>query len=147
MKTEFISSCTVFFFLRIWRAWLQSVPTYSVTNNFITANAYLCIELNAHGLLNAIFRCMEANLFEKFLLWQYGSQQCESFYRNLRSTTTTCSTIVNCSLLDAIHRVQRIQLQADISVFDFGSFKESIIFPRTRHLNTSYEVQDRNVSA
>lgn len=136
----------MYFFLRLWRAWLNSVPEYSLTNNCITANAYLCIELNAHGLLNAIFRCIETNSLAFFYPMQYGSQQCESFFRNLRSTSTTCSTVVNCSLLDAIHRIQRIQLQADISVMDFNSEGENIIFPRTRHLNTSYEAQDKNIS-
>jgi len=133
------------FFLRLWRAWLNSISEYSLTNNCITTNAYLCIELNAHGLLNAIFKCIEMNSLEFFLSWHYGSQQCESFFRNLRSTSTTCSTVVNCSLLDAIHRMQRIQLQADISVMDFNSEGENIIFPRTRHLNSSYEVQDKNI--
>lgn len=41
--------------------------------------------------------------------------------------------------------MQRIQLQADISVMDFNSEGENIIFPRTRHLNSSYEVQDKNI--
>lgn len=135
------------FFLRLWRAWLKSIPEYSLTNNCITSNAYLCIEFNAHGLLNAIFRSIETNSLEHFLPWQYGSQQCESFFRNLRSTSTTCSTVVNCSLLDTIHRIQRIQLQADISVTDFNSEGENLVFPRTRHLNSSYDVQDKSISA
>lgn len=42
-------------FLRLWRAWICSIPDYSSTSNWITTNAYLCIEINAHGLLNAIF--------------------------------------------------------------------------------------------
>jgi len=67
-----------------------------------------------------------------------------SFFRKLRSTSTTRSTVVNC-LLDAIHRMQRIQLQADISVMYFNSEGENIIFPRTRHLNSSHEVQDKNI--
>jgi hypothetical protein len=32
------------FFLRIWRNWLKESHTFSVTKNFITLNAYLCIE-------------------------------------------------------------------------------------------------------
>ena len=39
------------FFFRYWHQWLLSVPSYSLSNNFITWNAYLCIELNAHTLI------------------------------------------------------------------------------------------------
>lgn len=119
---------------------------FVISSHCITANAYLCIELNAHSLLNAVFRCIATQSLETFLPWQYGSQQCESFFRNLRSTSITCSTVVNCSLLDAIHRIQRIHLQADISVKNFGPLGENFIFPRTRHLNSSYEAQDRSIS-
>lgn len=123
------------FFLRLWRAWLNSKLDYSVTNNCITANAYLCIELNAHSMLISIFQCIKEKSVKHFLIWQFGSQQCESFFRNLRSTSTTFSTVVNCSLLETIHRIQRIQLQADISVMDFQSESENLLFPLTKHFN------------
>jgi len=41
--------------------------------------------------------------------------------------------------------MQRIQLQADISVMDFNSEGENIIFPRIRHLNSLYEVQFKSI--
>lgn len=106
---------------------------------------YFCIEINAQGLLNAIFRCIKMNSYDHFIPWQYVSQPCESFFRNLRSTSTTCSTVVNCSVLKAIHRIQRIQLQADISVTDFNIEGEHLIFPRTKHLNAD-NIQVRNIN-
>lgn len=51
---------------------------------------------------------------------------------------------MDCTVLEAIHR---IQLQADISVTDFNIEGEHLIFPRTKHLNASYEVQGKNISA
>lgn len=44
-----------------------------------------------------------------------------------------------------MQRIQRIQLQADISVMDFNREGENFNFPRTRHLNASYEVQDKEL--
>lgn len=89
---------------------------------------------------------MQINFVEQFLLWQYSSQLCEAFFRSLRSISTTYSTIVNCSLLDALHRIKRIQLQGDISVMNFSEAK-TFIFPRTKHMNSSFEVQDNEISA
>lgn len=62
------------FFLRLWRAWMNSVSEFSLQNNCITLNTYLCIEINAHSLLNDIFRCIKVNSCEQFIPWQYGSQ-------------------------------------------------------------------------
>lgn len=41
------------FVLRLWREWIYSNINYSA-DNFITYNAYMCVELNAHALLNCI---------------------------------------------------------------------------------------------
>ena len=41
------------FFVRYWRKWLTTCThgQYTLTNNFITLNAHVCIELNAHALV------------------------------------------------------------------------------------------------
>ncbi len=39
------------FFARYWRQWLLLKPDYCLGNNFLTPNAYMCIELNAHSLI------------------------------------------------------------------------------------------------
>ena len=39
------------FFLRYWRQWIISHPGYTLESNFITQNAYMCVELNAHALI------------------------------------------------------------------------------------------------
>ena len=31
---------------------------YSLSKNFISLSSYLCMELNAHGLLNLVFKCI-----------------------------------------------------------------------------------------
>lgn len=55
-----------------------------------------------------------------------GSQPCESMFRQVRSMSSTYSTVVICSMLDIIQRIQKIQLQSDI----IRSCEGKIIFPR-----------------
>ena len=86
----------VFFFL-YWRQWLLSVPSYSLVNNFITRNAYLCIKLNAHAVI-IFMRTLHDHYSDGAALfnpWKLGSQSCEKTYRNVCSMTSTFSTVVN----------------------------------------------------
>ena len=45
------------FFMRYWRHWLLLKKEYKLSDNFITNNAYMCIELNAHSLLLFLITC------------------------------------------------------------------------------------------
>jgi len=76
---------TTLFSLRYWRRWLSSDDVYNLSKNFISTNAYLSIEINAHTLLLLIRKCRRENCPELLLFWLMGSQQCESFFRALRS--------------------------------------------------------------
>jgi len=38
-------------FTRYWRQWIVSSEGYSLEQNFISLNSYVCIELNAHALI------------------------------------------------------------------------------------------------
>lgn len=129
------------FFLRYWRTCILENYDHQLQlkNNFITLNSYVCIEINAHGLLNMIFRCMENNDFTTFLTWFLGSQACESFFRDLRSMSTTLSTVVNVSVLEAMQKLRRNDLQEYITTQDFEKFGEKLFFPRTKHLHANYE--------
>lgn len=69
---------------------------------------------------------------EWFLPFLYNSQPCESFFRQLRSFTTTYSTVANCSVKEILGRIKKIQLLSDISTnknFVFPRMKNSIQFP------------------
>lgn len=86
------------FFLRIWRVWLNE-NGYSESDQFITQNAYVCTEINAHLLVNIVYNVINGNLPKESLrLWTYGSQACEQTFRLLRSMTSTFSTIINFSM-------------------------------------------------
>lgn len=39
------------FCLCYWWQWILPHPKYTIKDNFITSNGYMCIELNAHALL------------------------------------------------------------------------------------------------
>lgn len=65
--------------------------------------------------------------------WIFNSQACESFYRQIRSFTSTYSTVASCSVNEIMHRVNRIMLQSRIS----NDLSQNFIFPRS--LSNSHE--------
>jgi hypothetical protein len=74
------------FFLRIWRNWLKESHTFSVTKNFITLNASLCIELNGHALIKMLrkYRKGDESSDTQFTTWLFSSQPCEQIFRATR---------------------------------------------------------------
>lgn len=79
------------FFLRYWRQWILLCPQYTLKDNFITNNAYICIELNAHALM--FLMTVRDNCDDgSFLPWRLGSQTCEKAFSAARSMTSTFST-------------------------------------------------------
>ncbi|CAH1114817.1 unnamed protein product [Psylliodes chrysocephalus] len=99
------------FFLRIWRKWIRKHKLYTIKTNFLSSNCYLCIELNAHSLIHLILQFQNFELpSDIFLPWLMSSQCCEKLFRSTRSMTSTFSTIVNFSIKDLLHRVDRIQI-------------------------------------
>lgn len=128
------------YFLRLWRAWLKSKREfYSEVKNFITVNSYTCLELNAHGLLNLILKCMIQKDFSNFYPWIYSSQACEGYFRLLRSIASTFSMIVNCTILEFSHKIKRLEMLATVVSTEFEDFP--LKFPASRFLNGSYEKQ------
>lgn len=104
----------VVFCLRIWKAHCKE----NKTRFLITSNIYTCIELNFHELIKLIIYFKEHDMDQYFLPTLFGSQDCEEFFRKLRSLTTLCSTIVNFSMLDLLYRIHRV---------DFLHYAESIL--------------------
>ena len=116
------------YFVRIWRHWILKKNNYSVINNFLSFNSYVCFEINAHGLLNLIFRCLEDKSFKYFLPWLFSSQACEGFFRNIRSLSTTFSTIVNCTVLESSQKVKRLEYLSQIQAHNFESVDNEKFF-------------------
>lgn len=116
---------TVFLF-RLWRKNIVDNDRTTLKNNFLTNNCYSCIELNAHGLVKILLYLKETNQPNLFLPHLLSSQPWESLFRQVRSMTTTHSTVVNFSIKEILDRVNRIQLQNHITY----ELSDSFVFPR-----------------
>ena len=118
------------FFTRYWKKLILLHSTFTLAQNFITSNAYMCIEINAHSLLAFIITLRDkVNADEaEFLTWILGSQSCEKVFRALRSMTGTFSTIVNFSMLGMLQRLHKLNIQQEC-MSKTGEV-EGIHFPR-----------------
>ncbi|KAK3922650.1 Histidine--tRNA ligase [Frankliniella fusca] len=67
------------FYLRIWRDWVLKTEGYNLENNFITSNAYQCIEVNAHAMIQAVTTFRDAEDHNLFLPWLMSSQPFRTF--------------------------------------------------------------------
>ena len=125
------------FFVRYWRQWILLSEKYTLRQNFLTSNAYLCIELNAHALLTFLMNACD-NVSKKdvvFLPWLLGSQSCEKTFRSARSMSTVFSSVLNFSILGLLRRLHRLNIQA---VLQADVEKSGIKFPRAdKHLERS----------
>lgn len=117
------------FILRIWREYVSSKKGLVLEKNFITLNCYSCVELNAHSLLLILIHLKKINKPNLFMTYLFESQPCESFFRQVRSFTSTYSTVVNCSVKEILGRIKKIQLQYDIA------HKSAFNFPRIKIMN------------
>ena len=101
------------FVMRYWRKWILLHPQYDLGKNFITSNAYMCIELNAHALVTILLTIRKTLPHDShcFLPWLLGSQTCEKIFRAARSMTSTFSTIINFGMLGLMRRLHCLHIQ------------------------------------
>ena len=104
------------FFLRYWHQWILDHPMFTLKENFVTSNAYMCVEINAHSLLMLllILRDTLPDSHGRFLPWMLGSQSCERTFRALRSMTSTFSTMINFSVLGLLQRLHKLYIQEEL---------------------------------
>lgn len=114
------------FLLRIWRKFIERSAKWTLKEIFLTSYCYNCIELNAHALVKSILFFKENNISNLFLPHLFGSQACESFYRQIRSFTSTYSTVANCSVKEILSRIKKIQMQNDI----IHKTQSQFVYPR-----------------
>jgi len=87
----------------------MSNKSYTLGHNFITSNAYNCVELNAHAMVNYIIAIRDHIKEAKyFLLWLLGSQCCETAFRTARSMSSVYSTAINFGMLGLLRRLHRL---------------------------------------
>ena len=116
------------FFLRYWREYIvQESTKYLLTSNFVSSNAYMCVELNAHALIIFIVTLRDKNQSASFLPWLLGSQCCEKTFRAAQSMTSTFSTIINFSMLGLLRRLHRLEIQIQLE----SEENSEVVYPRT----------------
>lgn len=125
------------FIIRMWRQFVVSSKNLTLKNNFLTINCYTCIELNAHSLIVSMVQLKKNNLSHLFLPTLLNSQPCESLFRQVRSMTSTFSTVTNCSIKEISHRINKIQMQSDIMSRNVSNFT----FPHLNRSNSSVELK------
>lgn len=118
------------YFLRIWRQFIMKSRTYTLKNNFITTNAYTCIEINARSLILLIKKFRDQNTPEQFLSILFDSQSCERAFRQFRSMGTAQYTKINFSLYELLFMIGRVEVQNDISYLKLA--RSGISFPNKR---------------
>ncbi|XP_031354871.1 uncharacterized protein LOC116179261 [Photinus pyralis] len=117
------------FFLRIWRQWILNTASLKLSDNFLTSNAYLCIEQNAHSIIKIIRLFHKHDLdFNMFIPHLFSSQVCEQIFRATRSMTSTFSTVVNFSLKNIMERLDRIKVINNL----MNDLHGTLIFPREK---------------
>lgn len=146
------------YFLRIWRTWLKAEDLnsnhYNIRDNFISSNAYKCIEINAHNLIRLIRKLRNSNLDELFFPHLFASQACEETFRQLRSMGTINFTKINFTMLEVMHMIGRVELQNDIVYSKLANM--DVLFPRNKtvsstnrtiHLPSDIEIEQQLLSA
>lgn len=115
------------YFLRCWRKWILSENEYSLAENFISSNAYTCVEINAHALVAIIVKLrysQQQNLFQPSF---FASQPCEEVFRMMRSMGTINYTKINFALNELFHMIARVEIM-NKTVYS----NNEIIFPRVK---------------
>ena len=100
------------FFMRYWRQWLL-LGDYTLGNNFISLNAYMCIELNAHALITFLLTVRDSLSPNSkcFMHWKLGSQSCEKIFGPARSMSSIFSTVINFGILKLLRPLHWLHIQ------------------------------------
>lgn len=123
------------FFIRIWRRFIKCARSYTIKDNFITYNTYMCIEINATNLIKVIKTFRNGNAPHLFLPALLDSQTCEREFRLFRSMGTTKFTKINFSILELIHMIGRVEIQNDIAYFKLNI--DGVCLPHKRKEKTT----------
>lgn len=134
------------FIIRIWRRYILINKKLTLSENFLSSNCYSCLEINAHGLVLILLGLREQNAAQFFQPHHFSSQPCEGFYRQIRSFTSTYSTVANCTVKEILGRIHKIQLQNDISDSESKTFvfPKKYVVPAAHETKTPFEIPHPN---
>ncbi|CAF1313939.1 unnamed protein product [Rotaria sp. Silwood1] len=133
----------ILFFIRFWGIWLhitKSSRKLSATNNprkreeesyFITSNALIAIELNAHYLIY-VYLLIEQKILPESVAKAthlFSSQSCEHVFRNTRSLSGVYSTRINFTMKQFLKRINKLNVLTEMKQYETTNNNEKIFFP------------------
>lgn len=118
------------FSLRLWRFWILCDKSLNLQQHFVTCNISDCVEINAHSLLLIMNHLKKENLPHLFMPWKFSSQSCESFFRLLRSASSTSSTQTNFSVRSFVVEKGR-KVDASLRA-QAENIKDGVFYPRAQ---------------
>lgn len=113
------------YFLRCWRKSIILSKILTLTENFITTNAYTCIEVNAQALIELIVKLRSSQAEDIFMPNAFASQPCENTFRQMRSMGTANFTKINFNLNELLHMIARTEIMNKVIYSN-----NEIVFPR-----------------
>uniref|UniRef100_A0A8D8H5Y3 (northern house mosquito) hypothetical protein n=1 Tax=Culex pipiens TaxID=7175 RepID=A0A8D8H5Y3_CULPI len=129
---------TVNFFVRAWRNWIGLNRKRGLTyDQYVTTNAYNCVELNAHALIAFIRDCRDRNVPEQCLVTFLSSQPCEKLFGQLRTMASTNQTVVNFTIKELRAKLKRLQMKTCI----MHKYNGEINFPSLEKFNNAHPTQ------
>ncbi|CAF1610337.1 unnamed protein product [Adineta ricciae] len=152
----------VLFYTRLWRIWLyitkRSRKSAKVKkkndemNYFITQNALLSIELNAHYLIY-LYLSIEQKLIPESTadsVHLFSSQSCENVFRDARALSGIYSTRINFTMKQFLKRINKLNSLTELKQYELTNNEEKINFPvhhknKRFHNDTRRNVADSNV--
>lgn len=101
------------------------------SSNFISSNALMCIEINAHYLIY-IYLLVQQNIIPKSIsenVFLFSSQPCENVFRHARALSGVYSTRINFTTMQFLQRVNKLNVLNELKQFEATNNEHKIIFP------------------
>ncbi|CAF1075093.1 unnamed protein product [Rotaria sordida] len=155
LSTRIFYAWIVLFFIRLWRIWLHITKRtrkfsnkkkkQNEKNYFITPNALLSIELNAHYLIYLYFLIEQKLVPESTAnsVHLFSSQPCENVFRDARALSGIYSTRINFTMKQFLKRINKLNSLTELKQFEFTNKQEKINFP-VHHKNKRFNNQTKS---
>lgn len=141
LSTRIFYGWIVVFYVRLWRIWLyitknkrRSTSRNTASNDkycFITSNALLAMEINAHCLIY-IYLLIEQKHVPQSLAKSidiFSSQPCENLYRDARALSGIYSSQINFTMKQFLRRINKLNALTEIKQYEITNYIEKIQFP------------------
>lgn len=133
------------YFLRCWRIWIQSRDNkHTLSENFVSRNLYLCVEINSHALIYLIRSIRNSQQSYLFVPTKFSSQPCEFLFRQMRSMGTVNFTKINFTMNELLHMIGRVELINKL-VYSRKEIKFPRINPGINMTNNMEQIESKHV--